>query len=189
MAQTLVSATVDGNCIHHKLKPRFPKVRRKIQHFFVAWLNEHQGDFKHHLQFVSREDGYLLMGMPKLNPALNIYLNQGGMGVSVHWQGFCWDLLVCFDTAPMPTADGYYCDFCMPEYRTYYASREALWQAELFEPFLDWLNNKLFPATWLGLYRVKGGGIWAELLHEPDPKTHVLLPVWLPKERETNNDG
>jgi hypothetical protein len=163
-------------------------VRRKIQRAFLAWLNCHQGGFKYPLQFVSREDGYLIMGMPNLNPALHVFLNQGGMGMSLYWQGCCWDFLVCFDAAPIPTADGYYCAFCIPEYRTYYASREALWQAELFEPFLDWLNNKLFPATWLGLNRTKGA-TWAELLRKPDPEAHVLLPVWLPQEQETNNDG
>jgi hypothetical protein len=88
----------------------------------------------------------------------------------------------------MPTLKGYYCALCIPEYRTYYACREALWQAELFEPFLDWLNNKLFPAIWLGLYQGKGGGTWAELLNETDPEALVLLPVWLPQEQETNYD-
>jgi hypothetical protein len=188
MAQTESSNTNRTSGGNHKLKHRFPKVRRKIQRAFLAWLNEHQYGFNHPLQFVSREDGYLLMGMPRLNPALHIYLNQGGIGVSVYWQGICWDLLVCFDAVPMATVDGYFCALCQPEHRIYYANREALWQAELFDPFLVWLNTKLIPAIWLGLYRNKGA-TWAELLRKPDPEAHVLLPLWLSQEQEINNEG
>lgn len=128
--------------------------------------------------------------MPGLNPALQIYLNQMGIGVSVYWQDFCWDLLVCFDAAPVPTANGYCCALCQPEFRTYYANREALWQAELFDPFLDWLNNKLYPAIWLGLYRGKDGSTWtwAELMDMPDPEANVLLPVWLPQKQDAKSE-
>jgi hypothetical protein len=169
--------------INHKLKSRFPKVRQKNQRAFLAWLCEHQSSFKRPLQFVRRKDDYLEMSIPGLNPSLNIYLSCE-ISVSVNWQGCCWDLLVCFDTVPRHSADDYYCALYEPEYRTFYANRKALWQAELFDPFLNWLNNKLFLAKWLGLYRVKGG-TWAELLDEPDPKASVVLPVWLPP-REGN---
>lgn len=88
----------------------------------------------------------------------------------------------------MPTAKGYCCALYQPEHRTYYANREALWQAELFGPFLSWLNAKLYPATWLGLYRITGGSTWADLMDMPDPEANVLLPVWLSHEQGVKNE-
>jgi hypothetical protein len=52
----------------------------------------------------------------------------------------------------------------------------------VFEPFLNWLNNTLIPAKWLGLYGEIGceASTWVELLIEPDSKATRVLPLWLP---------
>jgi hypothetical protein len=60
---------------------------------------------------------------------------------------------------------------------TTWPTREALWQDQLFEPFLKWVNERLAPATWLRLYGTKGG-TWAKLgNHENVPfgaGSHVM---------------
>jgi hypothetical protein len=176
MSQTDTTRSIGNDVMIPKLKPRFPKVRRKIQRIFLTWLERNQSRFEQPLQFIYREDEMLEMGIAKLNPAVTFVLNGQSLDVSVNWQGICWDYLVCFDTAPRPSAKGYYCALYMPEHRVYYPNRQDLWQAEMFEPFLDWLNTQLIPAQWLGLYDGNGCTL-AELLQEPDSKASVILTV------------
>jgi hypothetical protein len=63
----------------------------------------------------------------------------------------------------------------------------------MFEPLMNWINNKLLPAKWLGLYKDdepdgKLGATWAKLLTEPDPKSFVLLPVWLDSSEDRQSE-
>ncbi len=48
-------------------------------------------------------------------------------------------------------AAGYVDLWTMAEYREPYATLDALWRAQLFEPFLQWVNETLAPALHLGL--------------------------------------
>jgi hypothetical protein len=43
--------------------------------------------------------------------------------------------------------NGYVCDECPEDDRPVFPSREALWRAEVFEPFLAWVNRELANAV------------------------------------------
>jgi hypothetical protein len=166
------------------MKIGFPKVRSRIEKAFIAWHREHEKDWKRPLLFVSRTDGYLSLTIPGLSPAVSIYLHSYEFAVYAEWQDQYCDELMCYTSCPELTDKGYLDRYTLPDYRIAYPTREALWQAEMFEPLMTWINNKLVPAKWLGLYQIcdpngKLGGTWAELLAERDPKTFVQLPVWL----------
>jgi hypothetical protein len=54
---------------------------------------------------------------------------------------------------------------CYPEAQKLYPSREALWRDHTFEPFLEWVNDKLVKAKWIGLYATENKGCtWGKLL-------------------------
>lgn len=44
-------------------------------------------------------------------------------------------------------------------------TREALWAKDVFEPFLEWVNDTLAPARWIKLSRY-GGATWAKLVRD-----------------------
>jgi len=171
------------------MRSRFPKVRSSIQQAFVSWYIEHQDNFIRPLLWVLRTDAYLVLSLPRLNPAISITLNSSEFGVYTQLQGKYWDLLMAYDSYPELTENGYFDKMTLPDYRVLYDSRAALWQAEMFEPLMDWINNKLLTSKWLGLYQrcdLDGRleATWSELLTEPDLKAFVLLPVWLDSDKE-----
>jgi hypothetical protein len=79
--------------------------------------------------------------------------------VFVDWEGANWDLILNLDCEPVRSPDGYVCDLCPPEDRKVFPSREALWRDHLFEPFLEWINEKLAQADVIGLYGSAGEGM------------------------------
>jgi len=144
----------------------------------MAWYAQNKDRLPFPISYLSRKGDCLYLGIADLHPALVITLTWE-LVIAVEWQNHCWDLLECFEAAPVHCADGYYCKLCMPEAQVPYPSREALWQNHLFEPFADWLVNTLLPAKWLGLYSLHERGCsWAKLLNEPDAEAEILLPVW-----------
>jgi hypothetical protein len=44
------------------------------------------------------------------------------------------------------TRGGYFCELCPKDTRQIYPSRDALRTADIFEPFLDWINDDLAKA-------------------------------------------
>ncbi len=107
-----------------------------------------------------------------------------GIAVSAEWGGVAWDLVLCLEAAPQRTPLGYLDQMVLPEYRELYATEDELWQAELFEPFLHWVNEDLAPACRLGLWRTEeGGATWAKLLRQGNmtqpevARAYALLPV------------
>jgi hypothetical protein len=48
----------------------------------------------------------------------------------------------------------------------------------MFEPMMNWINKKLLPAKWVGLFKCKGGR-WAEMIEAPDPRAKTSFPIWL----------
>lgn len=168
------------------MKTCFPKVRSRIERAFFAWYAEHQDAFLRPLVLARRTDGNLSFTMPGLNPNLGINLHTWEFCLYASGQDQDWDRVIAFNAYPELTNQGYYDTFTQPGYCIFYNRRELLWQAEMFDPFMNWLNNKLMSAKWLGLYGAKGSCIWAELIAEPDPEALVSLPVWLDKIDSTN---
>ena len=111
---------------------------------------------------------------------LHIY----GLDVEVLWQNVSWDLVLSLDAAPERISMGYVNMFTLPEYRMPYATREAFWRGEVFEPFESWVNNTLASANAIRLWGSEGSGAtWAKLISLdemtcPDmQRVFVLLPI------------
>jgi hypothetical protein len=160
------------------VKTPFPKLKNRSHRAFVDWYRQQPDRLPVPVSYGGRKRDSLQLTLTGLHPALVVTLTWE-LVIAVEWQDHCWDLLACFEAAPIHRTDGYYCDLCLPEAQVPYHSREALWQNHLFEPFADWLTHKLLPARWLGLYSLEGRGVtWAKLLDEPDAEAEILLPVW-----------
>lgn len=107
--------------------------------------------------------------------------NQHRRGVA----GECWDLVESHEAGAVASASGYFCTLCVLEARVFYPSREALWRDHLFETFLEWVNDKLLKARWIGIYGSHEiGGTWVKLLtdrpeHEREQDGEgVVVPLW-----------
>ena len=170
-------------------KQCYPKMRRRIQKTFADWQTKQAEQFLVPLHYLKRTDRCLDFSFDGLNPALSIFLTWE-IGVCVDWQGECWDCLIFFESSPEHKADGYHCSLCIEEYaQITYPSRENLWQEHMFEPFLQWINETLVPARWLGLYSSNKGSTWVKLLSEPDPDAFQLLPVWCSEPKKHLNQS
>lgn len=161
------------------VKARFPKMRRCIHKTFVDWYAQQGERFSVPLHYLKRTDRCLDLSFHGLNPAFSIFLTWE-MGICVDWEAECLDCLTFFEAYPQHGVDGYHCSQCIGEYALItYSSRECLWQEHIFEPFLQWINDYLVPARWLGLYSTDNKGCtWVKLLNEPDPEAFQLIPVW-----------
>lgn len=160
------------------MKTRFPKVRSRIEKAFIGWYREYEKQWQLPLLLLCRKDGQMSFTMQGLSPNICIHLHAWEFGVYAEWQGECWDLLISYSAFSEPTENGYFDIFTMPDYREIYPTRERLWYAELFEPMMNWINNQLLPAKWVGLYKCKGGW-WAEMIEAPDPAAKTSFPIWL----------
>jgi hypothetical protein len=76
---------------------------------------------------------------------------------------------LCLETIPKRVTGGYVCDLCPRESRPVLPDRPALWIAELFEPFLAWVNGDLAKAKWLALHGSPDDAAWARLLADDTP--------------------
>jgi hypothetical protein len=128
------------------LKLPSPKLRQRSHRAFADWYRQNPERVPVPVIFAGRRRDSLQLAIPGLHPALVISLTWG-LVIAVEWQDHCWDFLECLEAAPVHRADGFYCNLCVPEAQVAYPSREALWQNHLFEPFADWLANKLVPAN------------------------------------------
>lgn len=134
------------------------KPRPFILRCFLRWLKASNSRFKIPApQVVRCTDEVIFFTFPGLAGNLAGYFNRkSGIILVVNFQDECWDLLGDFDTVEERSGLGYFCRLCLPEYRQYYHSREALWMEHCFENFLQWCNETLAPANWLALYDYDG---------------------------------
>ena len=84
-------------------------------------------------------------------------VRENGLSVSVEWQGECFDLVFDLDISPRRNESGYFCGCCLPEYVVHYPTREALLVGHSFEPFLEWVNDRVARAETLSLTVVDDG--------------------------------
>jgi hypothetical protein len=158
---------------------RSHKTRRRLHRTFFRWLHDNQSRFlTPPFRIIKRTDRFLEFTIPGLNPALSFGLSTWELGVHVQWQNTWWDALVFFESLPEAVPNGYICHLCELDGLTIYASREDLWVAHDFEPFLEWVNTELTPTRWLVLNGEADASTSARLANEPDPESAFNLPVW-----------
>lgn len=156
------------------------KRRRAVYH----WLSSsHVGDIVR----VPREQHQISteFRLSKLHPTVRIFVNGTTIAASVHYGGRCWDLLQCFETGPKKVADGWINQISVPGFERVYESVDALWKAEVFEPFRAWFELTLSTAEVLVLYGTRsdarGGTTWAKLMPWKTPVIPYEIarfPVW-----------
>jgi hypothetical protein len=80
------------------------------------------------------------------------------------------------DSYPERGPAGYFCPLCLDYFRKthpgetftgIFPTREAVWTDDIFEPFLNWVNDDLANASHLGLFGTPDYGSWAKLLRAP----------------------
>ncbi len=124
---------------------------------FHAWLQSNGHRLAIAIKVEETPRGALELAFLGVNPVLIGHLREGNFCVAVEFEeGDCWDLLIDIDAEPTPIIGGYMNASLLPEYHGNYPTLEAFWVAELFEPMLHWINDKLTQAKWIALYRWDG---------------------------------
>ncbi len=167
--------------------------RGMFQREFIKWLAETEHSFSFPLRIIRRTERGIEMKLLGVNSAIWISLRSTEINVGVTWQGKFLDFLVSNDcVAPQHTSSGYICKYCENEERKTYSSRENLWRDHLFEPFLDWVNNELANAEFIGIYgSIESGATWAKLVQELRPQEGgmALIPIRTnPNHRNPDSD-
>jgi hypothetical protein len=139
--------------------------RRSIHRAFVNWLGAAESRLKIAVQMKEHTRQHTELSFDDINPAIGAILTDRELGVCVEWQGWNYDCLTSLDVKPRRAGDGYVCELCKADERTIFPDLEALWRGHLFEPFLQWVNEKLAAADAIGLYgSPPSGWTFAELL-------------------------
>ncbi len=122
------------------------------------------GRFAIKLELLKRTNGFIDIGFCRFNRIVTAGLVTDEIGIAVEWDGVGWDMLRYFETYPMRILGGYVCSECPEDDRPVFPSREALWCAEVFEPFLEWVNHDLAGAAALSISGTPGRATWARLV-------------------------
>lgn len=140
----------------------------KRNHLFLNWLKANRSRFPFEPQIDKIKGRHIHGRFAGVSAAIRFSVNKGGLVVGAHWKGECLDLIGDFDVAERQTDQGYYSAFILPDWITYYPTREALFTQESFEPFLKWCNEKLATNQWLALYEYHDGGCTEAKLQKYD---------------------
>ncbi len=153
------------------------QARPRIQRAFLRWFQENRHQFNVQIQLTKITDKGVRLHFPGYPDILSAWLSRWDLSVCVDWQGESWDMLISLDAIPESSPIGYRCTLCENAHSTW-PTREALWRDHLFEPFLEWVNERLAPASWLRLYGTEGGGIrWAKLGSHQNESSDVAYLV------------
>jgi hypothetical protein len=135
--------------------PKNFSARLRLQRVFDAWYRTNMSRFLVDLEFVRRTDDYLHFAFHGFERSIDATLSAD-LSVHITWDGVWWDELLTLEAYPIKTEGGYVCSECDPTTRPVFPTRQALWEAELFDPFLAWVNECLAVAQTLHLSRTGG---------------------------------
>ena len=144
--------------------PHHLHCRRRAHKAFLRWYAANESNFAVKLELLKRTDQTLETGFAGISRVLTAGLSDDEINVWVDWQGQCWDILRCFETSPKRVPGGYVCDLCPEHDRPLYPIREHLWRAEVFEPFLEWVNRALANAEAVSISGTPEWATWAKLV-------------------------
>ena len=130
------------------------KVRNKFLRAFQQWylINESKLPFRFYIE--KRFKDTLILCIKDINPDIFIKLGYDGVDIcAVHNE--CNDILLMLDVNPV-RENGMYKDSMLSEEEGYmhirYSSREEMWEKELFEYCVKFINETLLPAKRLRFY-------------------------------------
>ncbi|MCC7225624.1 MAG: hypothetical protein IT507_02915 [Burkholderiaceae bacterium] len=134
-----------------------------VRRTYEAWIRKHAWRFRYPPWIKeSRRHGFTVRFLG-LAPELTFQVRQrrswGRAEIMIHdAHGVYWDILDDFDLVELRIPDGRYCcDLC--EGCASYPSRAALWEAHVFEPLLDWVNQRTAD-QWVCLYGTPEQDAW-----------------------------
>ncbi len=138
--------------------------RRRWQNAFSQWYSANEERFVIKLELLKRTDAYLGVGFCGVSRVITASITCDEIAIAVEWHGLLWDILQDFETYPQRVSNGYVCEQCPEDSRPVFASREALWRAEVFEPFLEWVNRDLANAVALSISGTLDDASWARFV-------------------------
>lgn len=144
--------------------PRELIFRRRWQKAFIQWYTANEQRFAIKLELLKLTDTRLAVGFSGVSRALTANVMCNEISVVVEWQGFLWDIIQDFETYPQRIPAGYACSQCPEDVRPIFPTRKALWCAEVFEPFLEWVNQDLANAVAVSLSGTPDEASWARLV-------------------------
>lgn len=144
---------------------------------FFQWLQVNQCLFKTPPFEIVGGNRVVRLTIPGMHRALYFLLYSRGIALCYEWQGVSWTLKK-FEAFPVATDDGFIDELCCDECPVVYSSREMLWAARVFKPFLDWINRDLTPPRWLARKPLTKPLTEAYFLDNPDRNWRVILPIW-----------
>jgi hypothetical protein len=151
-----------------KAWPRHLHCRRRTHKAFLRWYSENEPKFAIKLELLRRTDTDLDIGFCRIDRIVTASLVDDEIIIAVMWEGECWDMLRDFETYPKRVRDGYVCDECPEKHRLVFPSRDGLWRTEVFDPFLEWVNDDLVNAVAVSISGTPGSGTWARLVRGSD---------------------
>ena len=87
-----------------------------LQTAFLAWLDEARPRLAVAIDIQRSTPEVIEFSFEVVNPVLvGALTGRGDLGVSVEWEGECWDFLLSLEVRPRKTAGGFVCSFCEPE--------------------------------------------------------------------------
>ncbi len=143
------------------------EVSNEIVPCFTAWERENSHRFIFPLTACqSTESGtnYLRYHIEGVSKMIEILVGSGEICTHVYYQNQCWDMLDCFYAYPEQNDSGKWLDQNLQS-EIAYASLQELFEAEVFEPFLNCLNDQL-SGTKPVLYLYQNRGTWASFEDE-----------------------
>ena len=143
-----------------------PKPR--IQRCFLTWLEEARPRLAVQPRLIRRTRRSIELRFEGITAAISANLNNYEVNVWVERRGTFWDIIFNPWVEVRGRRGGYFCGACPANGRASYATREALWQAHLFEEFEQWVNDDLARATHLLLYDWDRMGQHLDLDCDPD---------------------
>lgn len=126
--------------------------RKRLQREFLSWFSANQNNFLTPVKISHKFKNHIELIFPSNQHYISAALNSSEINVSFEWQSIVWDFMACFEAQADHTGNSFICTLCDPGSRETYASKRELWRAHLFEPFLEWVNNKLIMAPLIEIY-------------------------------------
>ncbi len=140
--------------------------RRTIRRAFLKWLKINRSRLAVEIELGCRTEEMIAFSLVGINPVITASLGRE-INVSVTYESYCWDLLLCLDEPQIARVrGGYVCTQCLPESRKVFPDRFSIYADHLFERLLDWVNDDLAKAKWLKLSGRPGDMTWVELKTE-----------------------
>lgn len=91
----------------------------------------------------SMENGTIIFCFEGITKAIYGNVSQGEITIAVEAYGRFWDVILWLDFAPVRVEGGWECRLCLPESRSIFPTRAALWRSDIFDPLTHWINETL----------------------------------------------